>query len=73
MIISTTTIIIFTSTSTLTTIIGGIILCKSDIEKKIEIMKMRKKIKKLVDDIDDKDPNALHNLVCIAEPDFVAV
>ena len=41
---------------------------KNKIKRNLEIRRMRKKIKKLLDDIEDKDPESLMNIVCETKP-----
>ena len=41
---------------------------KNKIKRKLEIRRMRKKIKELIDDIEDRDPESLMNIVCETKP-----
>ena len=41
---------------------------KEKIKRNMEIRRMRKKIKKLIDDIEERDPESLMNIVCETKP-----
>lgn len=69
MIISTLTLVLI-STSTSAASIGVCsVICSKKLRKQYEINKMKNKIKILIDEIEDQDPNSLHNLIMECEPD----
>ena len=74
MIITSTMILIASST-----VAGSVIAMltyptvKSEVSKQMEIYRMRKKIQLLIDDIEDKDPDSLHNIICDITPCYEPV
>lgn len=52
--------------------VSGIVAIASypKVEHYLEVQNMRKKIKKLIEEIDEKDPEALHNIICESTPDL---
>ena len=72
MIITTATLIITSYvTGGVVGIVCGYPIAKTTakkVSKYIEIQKFKKKMKTLIDEIEDKDPDAIHNLILITDP-----
>ena len=69
--IFTTTVVVAGSVTAFVTGITcaiGFKPAKEKIKRKIQIRRMRKKIKLLIDDIEDRDPESLMNIVCETNP-----